>query len=43
MCHVESLEKDFYLNALGSFDHDFTHIKWGKDYFYIISCIVVQP
>jgi hypothetical protein len=24
MCHVLSLEKDFYLGALGSFDHDFT-------------------
>jgi len=26
MCHVQSLEKDFYLGALGSFDHDFTHV-----------------
>jgi hypothetical protein len=24
MCHVQSLEKDFYLDTLGSFDHDFT-------------------
>jgi hypothetical protein len=22
-CHVQSLKKDFYLGALGSFDHDF--------------------
>jgi hypothetical protein len=25
MCHVQSLEKDFDFNALGSFDHAFTH------------------
>ncbi len=25
MCHVQSLDKDFYLSALGSFDHVFTH------------------
>jgi hypothetical protein len=24
MCHVQSLEKDFYLGALGSFDRVFT-------------------
>jgi hypothetical protein len=24
MCHVQSLEKDVYLGALGSFDCDFT-------------------
>jgi len=32
MCHVQSLEKDFYFGAFGSFDHDFTlllvHSKW---------------
>jgi hypothetical protein len=25
ICHVKSLKKDFYLSALGSFDHVFTH------------------
>jgi len=25
MCHVQSLEKDFYLGTFGSFDYDFTH------------------
>jgi hypothetical protein len=24
MCHVQSLEKDFYLGTFGSFDCDFT-------------------
>jgi len=24
MCHVQSLEKDFYIGALGSFNCDFT-------------------
>jgi hypothetical protein len=28
MCHVQSLEKDIYLGALGSFNHDFTHMWW---------------
>jgi hypothetical protein len=27
MCHVQSLEKDFYLGALGSFDHVFTQLN----------------
>jgi hypothetical protein len=26
-CHVQSLEKDFYLGALGSFDRDFTQTQ----------------
>ncbi len=25
-CHVQSLEKDFYLGTPGSFDHDFTSL-----------------
>jgi len=29
MCHVQSLEKDFYLGALGSFDHDSTFLALG--------------
>ncbi len=34
MCYVQSLEKDFYLGTLGSFDHDFTllDICSYKDY-----------
>ncbi len=26
MCHVQSLEKDLYLGALGSLDHVFIHV-----------------
>ncbi len=29
-CHVQSSKKDFYLGALGSFDHDFTHKEKSK-------------
>jgi hypothetical protein len=29
MCHVQSLEKDFHLGALGSFDYDFTLLALG--------------
>jgi hypothetical protein len=25
--HLQSLEKDFYLGTIGSFDHDFTHME----------------
>jgi hypothetical protein len=25
-CHVQSLEKDFYLGTLGSFNYVFTHL-----------------
>jgi hypothetical protein len=35
MCHIQSLENDFYLNALGSFDHVFTQIC--TNYFLICS------
>jgi len=35
MCHIQSLENDFYLNALGSFDHVFTQIC--TTYFLICS------
>jgi hypothetical protein len=25
-CHLQSLKNNFYFNALGSFDHDFTQM-----------------
>lgn len=31
MYHMQSLEKDFYFDALGSFDHDFT-LNWIPHY-----------
>jgi hypothetical protein len=35
MCHVQSLEKDFYLGAPSSFDYIFTQYNMGvKLYFY---------
>jgi hypothetical protein len=35
MCHIQSLGNDFYLSALGSFDHVFTQIC--TNYFLICS------
>jgi hypothetical protein len=32
MCHVQSLEKDFYLDTPSSFDHDFSHITFVNNY-----------
>jgi hypothetical protein len=37
MCHVQSLEKDFYLGTPSSFDYIFTQYNMGvKVYFYLL-------
>ncbi len=36
MCHVQSLERDFYLGTPSSFDCVFTHLELGK----LQNCIV---
>jgi hypothetical protein len=40
MCHVQSLEKDFYLGALGSFDHDFTLLATLNVFAMFYKCMI---
>jgi hypothetical protein len=40
MYHMQSLEKDFYFDALGSFDHDFT-LNWIPHYMNWINLLKI--
>ncbi len=36
MCHMQSLEKEFYLDALNSFDCVFTHIQFQFEIIFVL-------